>query len=208
MVFEYKGVRLYWLGHDCFRIEGDKNIIIDPFKIERQKTDIVLVTHDHFDHCSIEDLKKIEYKSLIASVACKQLKARFVKPGDVVDIDGVKIKAVPAYNVNKFKSPGQVFHPRELNYVGFVVEIDGVSIYHAGDTDFIPEMRDVKVDIALLPVSGTYVMTAEEAANATEAIKPEIVIPMHYGSIVGSEQDAEKFKKITKAKVVILELSK
>ncbi|MCX8178681.1 MAG: MBL fold metallo-hydrolase [Candidatus Aenigmarchaeota archaeon] len=207
MVFEYKGVKLHWLGHDCFRIEGSKTLIIDPFKIERQEVDIVLVTHDHFDHCSVEDIKKIEYKTLIASVACKQLKAKFVKPGDVVDVDNVKIKAVPAYNIDKFRSPGQVFHPKQLNHVGFVIEIDNVSIYHAGDTDFIPEMKDVKADIALLPVSGTYVMTAEEATKAVEVIRPEIAIPMHFGSIVGSKQDAEKFKKLAKSKVVMLELS-
>ncbi|RLF54379.1 MAG: MBL fold metallo-hydrolase, partial [Thermoplasmata archaeon] len=101
----------------------------------------------------------------------------------------VKIEAVPAYNTDKD------FHPGKNGWLGFVVEIDGVRIYHAGDTDFIPEMKGIDVDIALLPVSGTYVMTAEQAVEAAKTIKPKVAIPMHYGAIVGGEKDASSFQK-------------
>jgi L-ascorbate metabolism protein UlaG (beta-lactamase superfamily) len=100
--------------------------------------------------------------------------------------------------VNKFREPGRVFHPKEDKKLGFVFQMDGTRVYFAGDTDFIPEMKSITCDIALLPVSGTYVMTAEEAAEATEAIKPKIVVPMHYAAIVGTEGDAQEFKSLVK----------
>jgi len=110
----------------------------------------------------------------------------------------VVIEAVPAYNLNKFREPGTVFHPRAEKRLGFIAALDGTRVYFAGDTDFIPEMKSIKCDIALLPVSGTYVMTAEEAAEAAKAINPKIAVPMHYGAIVGSEADAKKFKSLVK----------
>ncbi|MEM5799318.1 MAG: MBL fold metallo-hydrolase [Candidatus Aenigmatarchaeota archaeon] len=204
MVFEYKGVKLEWLGHDSFRIEyKGLKLLIDPFRIKDQEANLVLITHDHFDHCSIDDLKRIKGDfEIIASYACKNLltnfKTTFVKPGDITEKKGIKIEATPAYNINKFREPGKVFHPKEAGYVGFIVVLDEVRIYHAGDTDFIPEMKEVEADIALLPVSGTYVMTAEEAIEAANSIKPKIAIPMHYGSIVGSKKDAMVFIKKVK----------
>jgi L-ascorbate metabolism protein UlaG (beta-lactamase superfamily) len=113
-------------------------------------------------------------------------------------VGNVQIEAVPAYNVNKFREPGKAFHPKGESRLGFVVEMDGTTVYHAADSDLIPEMQHIKCDIALLPVSGTYVMTAEEAAQAVAAIKPKIAVPMHYGAIVGSSSDAEKFKSLVK----------
>ncbi|MEM5777213.1 MAG: MBL fold metallo-hydrolase [Candidatus Aenigmatarchaeota archaeon] len=205
MVFEYKGVKLEWLGHDGFRIEFKNiKILIDPFRIKEQEANLVLITHDHFDHCSIEDLKKIKGDfEIIAPYACKNLlksfKTSFVKPNEEIEKLGIKIKTVPAYNINKFKEPGKVFHPKEAGYVGFVLTINGVTIYHAGDTDFIPEMKEMKVDITLLPVSGTYVMTVEEAVEAFKVIKPKVAIPMHYGSIVGSEEDAKRFESLIRS---------
>ena len=112
----------------------------------------------------------------------------------ILDFGDIKVRAVHAYNVNKFRSPGVVFHPKEDNKVGYVVKFGEVEIYHAGDTDHIPEMKDLKPTIALLPVSGTYVMTKEEAIEAAKDINPKVVIPMHYGTIVGSEADAVYLK--------------
>ena len=124
-----------------------------------------------------------------------------MRPGDRLTVKGVDIEAVPAYNVNK------EFHPKNAEMLGFIVTIDGVRLYHAGDTDFIPEMNGLKVDIALLPVSGTYVMTADEAVQAAQAIELKVAIPMHYGAIVGEKSDAENFRGqlAGKIEVVILE---
>jgi len=136
--------------------------------------------------------------------SAKKLKGdvRVVKPGDTLSLEGVKVEAVPSYNVDKN------FHPKKNGWLGFIVEIEGVRIYHAGDTDFIPEMKDFRVDIALIPVSGTYVMTADQALKAVLAMKPKLAIPMHYGAIVGNEEDAQKFKKGLEGKVEVLILPK
>ncbi len=210
-MFEYKGVKISWLGHDCFKIKNNKTIYIDPFNIkDEEKADLIFVTHEHYDHCSLKDIKKISTSKtiVVAPDSCKTqlsgMKTKFIKPGDKIVVDEVEVEAVPAYNINKFRAPGEVFHPKEEEKVGYIINFSGVKIYHAGDTDLIQEMKNIQVDIALLPVSGTYVMTAEEAAEATKIIKAEIAIPMHYGSIVGSEKDAEKFKKLAACKVEIL----
>ena len=194
------------LGHDSFRIEGTKTIYFDPFEIKGNvPADIILVTHDHYDHLSPNDIKKIQNDQTIIiteKISAKKLNGdvRVVKPGDSLMVGDINIKAVPSYNTNK------KFHPQNKGYLGFIVEIDGVKIYHAGDTDVIPEMKDFKTDIALLPVSGTYVMTADEAVEAAKMIQPEIAVPTHYGSIVGETSDAESFQKQLEGivKVVIL----
>ena len=141
----------------------------------------------------------------MASTLCKEgLKGvkvkeiRFLDPGGKFTIGKVEVEAVPAYNINKFREPGKVFHPREAKGLGFVLTMDGTRVYYAGDTDFIPEMKNIRCDVALLPVSGTYVMTAEEAAEAAAAINPQIAVPMHYGAIVGTADDAQKFKGLVK----------
>ena len=216
MGFKYDEVEITWLGHAGFMISHRGNIYyIDPFKIKpKEKADVVLVTHEHFDHLSLEDLRKIVKPEtyLVAPENCRdKLKLlgsgiiKLVKPGDRLEVKGAKIETIPAYNVNKFRAPGVVYHPKEEESVGYVIELDGVRIYHAGDTDFIPEMRNLKVDIALVPVSGTFVMTAEEAAEAVNTFKPKVAIPMHYGAIVGDKSDAERFKKLAEVDVVILE---
>ena len=187
--------KIVWLGHDGFRIDGSKTVYFDPFKItSTRKADIILVTHEHFDHCSPEDVARVQQDDTIVvtekdSAAKLSGDVRVVKPGEVVNIGDVTVRTVPAYNI------GKQFHPKEKGWLGFIVEIDGVRVYHAGDTDFIPEMKALEVDVALLPVSGTYVMTADEAIEAARAIKPRAVIPMHYGAIVGDENDAESFKQ-------------
>lgn len=201
---------IHWLGHDTFKIVGKKVIYTDPFKIKNKDTaDIILITHEHFDHCSPEDIKILQGPDtiIVATPDCaKKLagKVKTVKPGDNIIVEGIDIEAVPSYNTNK------QFHPKGNNWVGYIFTVQGQRIYIAGDTDYIPEMKNFKADIALLPVSGTYVMTAEEAVKAALDIKPKIAIPMHFGSIVGSKDDAKKFAEGLKGKieVVILEEEK
>jgi L-ascorbate metabolism protein UlaG (beta-lactamase superfamily) len=202
---------IHWLGHDSFRIDGDNMVIyIDPYKIAGgPKADLILITHDHNDHASVEDVAKIlQRDTVIVTVPAAADKfsgqIRTVKPGDKLDINGVSIEAVPAYNTSKFRSPGVPFHPRESGYVGYIVTVKGFRIYHAGDTDAIPEMKSIQCDVALLPVSGIYVMTAEEAATAVEMIHPKIVIPMHVGKGIGGLEDAERFKTLSTVPVNIL----
>jgi len=214
-MLEYQGLKITWLGHDSFKIKDGKTVIIDPFKIRlsSEKADILLITHEHFDHLSADDIKKVANDKTIAVAppACKnelsKLKlggVEYVHPGDKVTLEGISIEAVPAYIHNKFREPGKVFHPKEDGKVGYIVGMKGVRVYHSGDTDAIPEMKGFKADLALLPVSGTYVMTFEEAAQAVKMIGPKAAIPMHYGVIVGSESDAEKFKQIAPCPVHIL----
>lgn len=200
--------KIHWLGHDGFRIDSEKTIYFDPYQIgPGPQADLILISHDHFDHCSPEDVAKIqgpETTIVTEKDSAGKLTGdvRVLKPGETLNLDGVKIQGVPSYNTDKD------FHPRKNGWLGFVVEVAGIRIYHAGDTDFIPEMKDLRVDIALLPVSGTYVMTADQAVKAALAIKPELAIPMHYGAIVGSDQDALAFKNALKGKVDVLVFEK
>ncbi|MEW5914444.1 MAG: MBL fold metallo-hydrolase [Thermodesulfobacteriota bacterium] len=188
--------KLHWLGHDCFRLDLPQGpIYFDPFEIKGgPQAALILVSHDHFDHCSTDDLAKISGPDTVFvtesdSAAKLSGDVRVLKPGQSVEVAGVQVVAVPAYNLNKD------FHPRAKKWLGFIVTVDGVRIYHAGDTDYIPEMDQMRVDVALLPVSGTYVMTATEAVDAARAIGPQLAIPMHYGAIVGDKNDAQKFAK-------------
>lgn len=195
---------IHWLGHDTFRIEGERVIYTDPFRIKRKDTaDIILITHEHYDHCSPDDVKRIQGPNtvIVATTDCaKKLSGdiRTIKPGDKIKLEGIEIEAVPAYNTNK------QFHTRERGWVGYIFTVRGQRIYIAGDTDYIPEMKTFKADIALLPVSGTYVMTADEAVQAALDIKPAIAIPMHYGSIVGSKKDAQRFADGLKGRVEVV----
>lgn len=208
MATSFAKEKISWLGHDAFLINASKKIYFDPYQISGGPTaDIICISHDHFDHCSPEDVAKVQGpETVIVTEAQSKGKlsgdVRVMTPGDSLDVDGVRIHAVNAYNTNKD------FHPRNNEWLGFIVEIDGVRIYHAGDTDFIPEMEQIAVDIALLPVSGTYVMTADEAVKAALAIGPKLAIPMHYGAIVGDETDARKFKAALEGKVDVLILEK
>jgi L-ascorbate metabolism protein UlaG (beta-lactamase superfamily) len=201
---------LHWLGHSSFRWEGSKTIYFDPWKIAKdaKKADIILVSHEHFDHCSKVDIGMISTKETLVvtcEAAARELKpvepfckeVKTLLPGGALDISGVKIIATASYNL------GKTFHSRDSNKLGFIVTMDGVSVYHAGDTDAIPEMVGYRCDVALLPVSGTYVMSADEAAGAALIMRPKIAVPMHYADIVGSASDARRLQELLKGKVEV-----
>ncbi len=196
---------IHWLGHDSFRIDGDVTIYIDPWKLAAGSppADLILITHEHSDHFSPDDIDLIRTPQTelvaIAAVAAKlRGQVHTVKPGDHLTAWGVAIEVLPAYNLAK------KFHPREKGHVGYVLTVGGQRIYHAGDTDAIPEMAGLRPDIAMIPVSGTYVMDAEEAVEAVKLLQPGLAIPMHYGAIVGSEADALRFQQLSPAPVQIL----
>lgn len=203
--------QLFYMNHDTFRIEtGKKVIYTDPFNIPdgAKKADIILITHQHHDHLQLESINKIADKNtvIVAPVTAEyEMKNKVlamikrVKPGDKIKVGGINVEVTAAYNV---KEERLKFHPKKEGFTGYIINVAGVRIYFAGDTDSIPEMKKIKCDIALLPVSGTYVMTADEAVEAATAINPKIVIPMHYGAIVGSDEDAKKFKILMEGKKI------
>jgi len=203
---------IHWLGHDTFRLDGSSTVYIDPWKLPAgaRPADLILVTHDHFDHFSAADIARIgsAATTLIGPAAVtgqvSGLTTVTLAPGEAATVGGVTVTAVPAYNLDKFRSAGEPYHPREAGYLGYVVEMDGRRIYHAGDTDAIPEMSAVRCDVALLPVGGTYTMTAEEAAAACEELDAAAAVPMHFADIVGTRADAERFRELCRIPVTIL----
>lgn len=215
-MFEYNKLSITWSGHAGFKIiYGNMKVYIDPYKLSKSyekisDADVVLITHNHFDHLSIEDLKNIinERTVIVSAQEClSQLKSLKVKesigidPHNSVKVDDLRIETVPAYNIDKD------FHPKNDKKIGFIVEFGNDRLYHTGDSDIIPEMKDTNPTVVLIPVSGTYVMTAEEASRAVnELINPKIAIPMHYGTIVGNKEDAIRFSElVTVSKTKILE---
>jgi len=204
-MWTYRGIKVHWLGHDSFVLQGSKTVILDPFKAKGDyKADLLLISHEHYDHLSDDDIKRFTTPAttIVAAKMCEEpLKKyrnekKFISPGSKIVVKGIGVEAVAAYNINKFREPGKVFHPKADEKNGYVVILDGVRFYHAGDSDATPEMKAVDVDVAFLPVSGIYVMTAEEAAEAAKSMKAKVVVPMHVEAGIGTIADAERFKKL------------
>lgn len=196
-------VKVRWLGHAAFQIKGkDKTVYIDLGEgaAPSDKADLVLVTHSHWDHFDPKVIERVRKEGtvIIAPRDCIPklgAGARAVEPGDRLKVGDLEVRAVHAYNVKRFRSPGVPFHPKGFG-VGYVLGIDGKSIYHAGDTDFIPEMKELKgVDVAILPTGDTYTMNNQEAADAAITINPKIAIPMHRWNT-----DPEEFRRIVESR--------
>jgi L-ascorbate metabolism protein UlaG (beta-lactamase superfamily) len=193
---------IIWLGHSAFRIAG--GIYIDPYSVKKDSppANLILISHHHSDHCSPGDIERVIGKNTIIlanPMSAKNLtmfddNVKIVFPGHKYNYAGVEIETVPAYTIKR------TAHPRENGGLGFIITVSGQKIYHAGDTDLIPEMSGFICDIALLPVSGVYVMDPEEAFKAAELIKPGLAIPMHYGSVVGTAANAQKFATLCAGK--------
>lgn len=197
------------LCHSSIRISKNKVIYIDPFKIDKNynDADIIFITHDHYDHYSEEDIDKVINKNttivipeeMITKLLRKGIDKNSiyaVKPNEEYMVQGIKFETIPSYNVNK------KFHPKENNWIGYILEINGTHYYIAGDTDITEENKKVKCDVAFVPVGGTYTMNYEEAANLVNIIKPKIAVPIHYGKIVGTKEDATNFKELLNKDIV------
>ncbi|MEA3406556.1 MAG: MBL fold metallo-hydrolase [Chloroflexota bacterium] len=186
---------IHWLGHASVRIDDEVVIYIDPWKVgEGKPADLILVTHAHHDHLSPEDIARLSTPEtvIVCPASCVEEVSgdvRVISAGESLQIGAVLIEAVPSYNVDK---PN---HPKEAGNVGYVIQVGGCRIYHAGDTDLIPEMTGIQCDVAFLPAGGTYTMDADEAAQALTRIEAKVAVPIHWGDIVGSEEDAQRFKR-------------
>lgn len=198
---------LHWIGHDSFRLDKPITIYIDPWKLPPNSppADLILVSHEHHDHCSPDDIAKIRQNNttVVANpTAADKIDEpiTILRAGETLKISDVLVETVAAYNIDKN------FHPKEAGHVGFIITVADERLYFAGDSDRIPEMKQIECDVALLPVSGTYVMTAEEAVQAAADIQPKLAIPMHYGAgVVGTRADAERFQELCQVPVVILD---
>ena len=191
------------LCHSSIKIKREKIIYIDPFKIDKNynDADIIFITHDHYDHYSEEDINKIRKEDtliIIPETMNRKVSNNGFSKENVIEVSlnrkyevkGITFETIPAYNINK------QFHPKENAWVGYIIELDGVKIYIAGDTDITEENKQVKCDIAFVPVGGTYTMNFKEAAELVNEIKPKIAVPTHYGSVVGKKEDATNFIKL------------
>lgn len=207
---------LEWLGHSGFRIGvRGVTIYIDPYRVpDGPSADLILVTHGHYDHFSPRDIERISTDAtvLVAPPAVAERttgRVASIAPREVLELEGiagVEVAAVAAYNTSKRDREGRLFHPRGAGCVGFDLNVRGERLYHSGDTDVIPEMDSVVgVDVALLPVSGTYVMTAAEAAEAARRIQPRVAVPMHWGDEVGTRADADLFAEKAPVEVRVME---
>ena len=191
------------LCHSSIRINKDKVIYIDPFRINKNynNADIIFITHDHYDHYSEEDIDKVIKEGttfIIPEELLTKLLVKGYNKNDIITVEagkqyitqGIKFETILAYNTNK------AFHPKENEWVGYIIEIKGIRYYIAGDTDITEENKKVKCDVALVPVGGTYTMDFKEAARLINEIKPKIAVPTHYGDIVGTNQDATDFVRL------------
>jgi L-ascorbate metabolism protein UlaG (beta-lactamase superfamily) len=212
-------IDIKWLGHSGFLIKNSKVIYIDPYQIKEnsEKADLIFITHSHYDHCSVADMQKIvqEGTKIIMTADCQSKITRFdvpinmeiIEPNQEMELGEIKVSTLPSYNIDKH------FHPKDESWVGYLIKMNDVLVYHPGDCDLIPEMQKLtgykqpgKEFVALLPVGGRFTMNAEEAAEAAKLIKPTIAIPMHFGSIVGSKDDAQEFKEICEESGIRVEI--
>ena len=198
------------LCHSSIRFNKEKIIYFDPFKIEKNynDADVIFITHDHYDHYSEEDIDKVKKSDTIIVVPedliIKLLKKGFkkeniitVKPNERYEIKNMKFETIPAYNTNK------QFHPKENEWVGYLIEIDGITYYITGDTDITEENKKIKCDVAFVPVGGTFTMDYKEAAKLINEIKPKVAVPTHYGSIVGSKEDGANFSELVNSEIKV-----
>jgi L-ascorbate metabolism protein UlaG (beta-lactamase superfamily) len=211
---------LEWLGHSGFRLRVGRAVVyIDPYRVPDGApiADLILITHGHYDHFSPQDLERLSGPDtqLVGPPAVVERvsgNVRSIAQGEAIEeelVRGVLVGAVPAYNTSKRDADGKLFHPPDAGWVGYELNVRGERLYHAGDTDVVPEMdRVTGVDLALLPVSGVYVMTAQEAAEAARRIQPRVAVPMHWGEHIGSEADARAFAARAPVEVRILERSR
>jgi L-ascorbate metabolism protein UlaG (beta-lactamase superfamily) len=199
---------IQWYGQSSIRIPfGDKFIYIDPFQIiDKEMADLILITHPHFDHFSIEDINKIanpDTRIYAPKESCEKLQLKGYKncievvPDQTITFEGITIHTVPAYNLSKYN------HPKEMKWVGYVINLGDLKIYHPGDTNRIPEMKSISCDIAFMPLGQTYTMqSVEEATDAILDVKAKVAIPIHYGTYEGTVQSALQFKKMLSNKVI------
>lgn len=198
------------LCHSCIKFNKGEVIYFDPFKIEKNynDADVIFITHDHYDHYSEEDIDKvIKEETIIVApedLLTKLLKKGFerdnmvlVTPNQKYTVKGIEFQTIPAYNVNK------QFHPKANEWVGYVLKIEGITYYIAGDTDITEENKKVKCDVAFVPVGGTFTMDYKEAAELINEIKPKIAVPTHYGSIVGEKSDGVSFSKLVSPEIEV-----
>ncbi|MBD0281752.1 MAG: MBL fold metallo-hydrolase [Thermoleophilaceae bacterium] len=207
---------LEWLGHSGFRIRVGRAVVyIDPYRVspDSPPADLILITHGHYDHFSPQDLERLSASGtrLVGPAAVAERvsgQVHSIAPGETLEdelVRGLHVSAVAAYNTSKRDGEGNPFHPREAGWVGYELTVRGERLYHSGDTDVIPEMDGVTgVDVALLPVSGVYVMTAQEAAEAARRIQPRVAVPMHWGEHIGTEEDARVFAERAPVEVRIM----
>ena len=207
---------LEWLGHSGFRIRvGGAVVYLDPYRVPdgAPPADLILVTHGHYDHFSPQDIERLSARTtrLVGPAAVAERvggQVHSIAPGELLEdelVRGVHVRAIAAYNTSKRNADGNPFHPRDAGWVGYELNVRGERLYHSGDTDVIPEMDSVTgVDVALLPVSGVYVMTAQEAAEAARRIQPRVAVPMHWGEHLGTERDARTFAERAGVEVRIL----
>ncbi len=198
------------LCHSSIRFNKEKIIYFDPFRIEKNynDADMIFITHDHYDHYSEKDIDKVKKSDTVIVVPedliIKLLKKGFkkeniitVKPNERYEMKNMKFETIPAYNTNK------QFHPKENEWIGYLIEIDGITYYIAGDTDITEENKKIKCDVAFVPVGGTFTMDYKEAAKLINEIKPKVAVPTHYGSIVGSKEDGANFSELVNSEIKV-----
>ena len=201
--------RFTWFRQSAFQWKGDGLVVyIDPWGLTvDDPADAIFITHAHFDHFSQDDIERVRKggtKIVAPADVARELSGDVspVAPGDMVEAAGIKAQVVPAYNVAEERLE---MHPKANRWVGYVFGFGSNSYYHAGDTDHLSELSDVRADVAFLPIGGTYTMDPSEAAGLAKAIGPQVAVPMHYGFVVGTPSDAERFaKEADPVKVVAL----